>query len=39
VRVLRADGEVEIRGDEMWEEGVRVWNALRDVDVGEKARL
>lgn len=39
VRVLRADGEVEIREDEMWEEGVRVWKTLRDVDVGEKARL
>lgn len=39
VRVLRADGELEIRGDAMWEDGVRVWKALRDVEGGEKARL
>ncbi|CEJ55419.1 hypothetical protein PMG11_01679 [Penicillium brasilianum] len=39
VRVLRADGKVEIREDALWEEGVKVWKALRDVDVGEKAKL
>jgi carboxylesterase type B len=39
VRVLRADGHVEIREDALWEEGVRVWKALRDVDMGEKAKL
>ncbi|KAJ5201816.1 CAZyme family CE10 [Penicillium cinerascens] len=38
VRVLKADGSVEIRGDSLWDEGVRVWKALRAVD-DEKARL
>ncbi|KAJ5175301.1 CAZyme family CE10 [Penicillium canariense] len=37
VRVLRADGEVEIRGDAMWDVGVKMWKAVRDV--AEKARL
>jgi hypothetical protein len=38
VRVMKADGEVEIRKeDALWEEGVRVWKTLRDV--GEKAKL
>jgi hypothetical protein len=37
VRVLKADGSVEVRGDPLWDEGVRVWKKLRDVD--EKARL
>jgi carboxylesterase type B len=38
VRAMKADGEVEIRGDDaLWEEGVKVWKALRDV--GEKAKL
>ena len=38
VRVLKADGSVEIRGDSLWDEGVRVWKGLRAVD-DEKARL
>lgn len=38
VRVMKADGEVEIRGDGLWEEGVRAWKRVREVD-GEKARL
>lgn len=38
VRVMKADGEVEIqREDALWEEGVEVWKALRDV--GESAKL
>jgi len=37
VRVLKADGSLELREDPLWDEGVRVWKALRDVH--EKARF
>jgi hypothetical protein len=33
VRVLKKDGRVEIREDAEWEEGVRVWKRLREVDL------
>lgn len=38
IRVLKADGTVTIEGDPRWEEGVRVWKRVREVDV-PKARL
>ncbi|KAJ5142923.1 uncharacterized protein N7515_001710 [Penicillium bovifimosum] len=33
VRVLRKDGGVEVGEDEGWDEGVRVWKRLREVDL------
>ncbi|KAJ5156347.1 hypothetical protein N7492_009150 [Penicillium capsulatum] len=32
IRTLKADGRVEIQGDAMWEEGVKVWKRVREVD-------
>lgn len=39
VRTLQGDGTVAIREDGAWDEGVRVWKLLRDVDTGKTARL
>ncbi|KAJ5333487.1 hypothetical protein MYU51_014079 [Penicillium brevicompactum] len=39
VRTLQGDGNVAVREDGAWEEGVRVWKRLRDVDIGKNARL
>ncbi|KAJ5860835.1 uncharacterized protein N7529_008145 [Penicillium soppii] len=39
VRVLKSDGDVEIREDGALDEGVRVWKRLRDADTGKVARL
>lgn len=39
VRTLQGDGTVAVREDGAWEEGVRVWKRLRDVDIGKNARL
>lgn len=39
VRRLRPDGSVDIWRDEMWEQGVRVWEAVRKAQSGEKAKL
>lgn len=39
VRTLKGDGSVVIERDEMWEDGVRVWKALRDASRASKARL
>jgi hypothetical protein len=35
VRTMRADGRVEITRDSRWEEGVRVWKAVRAADLGQ----
>lgn len=32
IRTLKADGTVEIQKDPIWEEGVRVWKRVREVD-------
>jgi hypothetical protein len=39
VRVLKSDGDVEIREDGALDEGVKVWKRLRDADTGKVARL
>lgn len=39
LRRLREDGVVVVSGDPMWEEGVRVWKALRAVEGESTARL
>lgn len=35
VRTLKPDGTVKIQSDAMWEEGVKVWKALRRADVSK----
>lgn len=39
VRRLRADGQVDVWRDEMWEQGVRVWQAVRRAQSGVSAKL
>ena len=39
VRTLKGDGNVDIREDRAWDEGVRVWKRLRDADTGRVARF
>lgn len=41
VRTLKSDGSVQIWKDDMWDEALRVWRALRAVDgvQSERARL
>ncbi|KAJ5403871.1 hypothetical protein N7509_003742 [Penicillium cosmopolitanum] len=34
VRTMRKDGKVDITRDSRWEEGVRVWKAVRAADLG-----
>ena len=36
MRTLKADGSVQIWQDELWDEAMRVWKALRDVGEPEE---